>query len=99
MPLDWSEVEKRYSGGADVPNLAGGRSLAVVGADDEHIYIKHRLWEASLKRANLERAVTLVEEGRLPKNAEMFVENYRAIVDGERGTSVAQILKDLGHLD
>lgn len=99
MPLDWGDVTTRYAGGAEVPNLAGGRSLAVVGADDDYIYIRHRLWEASLARSNLERAVQLVEEDRLPRDARMFVENYRAIVDGERGTSVAQILKDLGHLD
>ena len=99
MPLDWAAVKKRYSGGAEVPNLAGGGSLTVEGADDQHVHIKHRLWKTSLRRANFEKAVDLVEEGRLPRNAEMFVENYRAIVDGERGTSVAQILKDLGHLD
>lgn len=99
MPLDWTEVEKRYAKGAVVPNLAGGRSLEVTGVDDEYLHIKHRLWTAALARSNLERAVTMVEEGRLPRDARYFVEDYRAMVDGERGTSVAQILKELGHLD
>ena len=99
MPLDWSEVELRYRDGRKVPNLAGGRSLEIVGADDRSITIRHRLWEATLRRDNLERAVIMVEEGKLPRNAPIFVENYRAMVDGERGTSVAQILKDLGYLD
>lgn len=99
MPLDWSKVEKKYKNGAMVPNLAGGRSLEVTGVDDEYLYIKHRLWEASLARQNLERAVSMVEEGRLPRDARYFVEDYRAMVDGERGTSVAQILKELGYLE
>jgi len=99
MPLDWDDVLRRYENGAEVPTIAGGRTLQVVSADHEHIHIRNGLWRASLRREHLERAVTLVESGELTKHPGHFAEQYRHAVADERGTSVAHLLRDLGHLD
>ena len=99
MPLDWDEVKRRYGDGAQVPTVAGGKTLDVTGADDEHIYIQTRLWKDALRRADLEKAVALIEEGRMTRQPGAFAEEYRTIVADARGTSVAHVLKDMGHLD
>jgi hypothetical protein len=99
MPLDWAEVKKRYVGGAEVPTVAGGKTLQVTGCDDEAIYIENPLWKAQLSRSNLEKGVDLIEEGVIDKNPGLFVEDYRIYVTDERSTSAAHILRDLGFLD
>ena len=99
MPLDWTKVKKRYAQGAHVPTVAGGKTLEVAGADDEAIEIRTPLWSARLKRAYLERAVELIEEGVISRDPALFVEDYKIYVTDERGTSTAHVLKDLGFLD
>lgn len=99
MPLDWSQVKKRYGKGAEVPTVAGGKTLTVTGADDEAIYIENPLWKSQLSRTNLEKGVKLIEEGVIDKNPGLFVEDYRIYVTDERSTSAAHILRDLGFLD
>ena len=99
MPLDWVEVKKRYGNGAEVPTVAGGKSLKVTGCDDEAIYIENPLWKAQLSRKNLEKGVELIEEGVIDKNPGLFVEDYRVYVTDERSTSAAHVLRDLGFLD
>lgn len=99
MPLDWSVVKKKYGNGAEVPTVAGGKTLTVTGADDEAIYIENPLWKAKLSRANLEKGVQLIEEGVIDRNPGFFVEDYRIYVTDERSTSAAHILSDLGYLD
>lgn len=99
MPLDWSYVLERYSDGADVAFLPGGSPVSVSGADEEKIYISHRLWKASLSRANLERGIDLVDKGEISKNALDFINEYRSAVADERPTTAATVLKDLGYLD
>ena len=99
MPLDWVEVKKRYGNGAEVPTVAGGKSLKVTGCDDEAIYIENPLWKAQLSRENLEKGVELIEEGVIDKNPGLFVEDYRVYVTDERSTSAAHVLRDLGFLD
>jgi hypothetical protein len=96
--LDWKVVRERLGGGVDVPTLAGGKTLRVVGVDVDGIHIAHPLWKDALERRHLERAVELVEAGRLSRAAGPFVEEYRAIVADVRATSVAHILRYLGHL-
>ncbi|MEO0488466.1 MAG: hypothetical protein AAF215_09355 [Cyanobacteria bacterium P01_A01_bin.123] len=98
MSLDWSIVTQKYGNGAQVPTVAGNKILQVTGADDEKIYIKSPLWSASLSRENLEKGVTLIEEGIIGREPGQFVEDYRIYVADERATSAAHILKDLGIL-
>jgi len=98
MPLDWQEVKRRYEKGAQVPTVAGGKTLEVTGADDEKIYIRTPLWQAELQRSDLERAVSLLEGGRITRHAGHFAEEYRHMVADARGSSAAHILKDLGFL-
>lgn len=98
MPLDWKEVVNKYGSGATIPTVAGGKTLKISAADDEAIQISHSLWKDSLERVHLERAVELIESGTIPRDARWFVEDYRALVADVRATSVAHILKDLGHL-
>ena len=64
MAVAWSEIVERYSGGAQLPSMPGARTLQVTGADDEYIYVTHRLWSDKLTRAYLEKAMALLDEGR-----------------------------------
>ncbi len=98
MPLDWEEVQRRYAGGAEVRTVAGGKTFQITGADDSAIYVKTSLWKDALAREHLEKAVRLIEEGRLTTHPGRFAEEFRSAVADARGTSVAHILKDLGHL-
>lgn len=99
MPLDWAEVKKRYEGGTKIPTVAGGRSLEIVGVDDEAVYIRNPLWSDSLRREHLEKAVGLIEQGKLTRVAGLFVEEYRTEVADVRATSAAHVLKDFGYLE
>jgi hypothetical protein len=96
--LDWTAALAKYREGADVDTLPGGAKITVSGADDERIYVKHRLWSASLQRVNLERAVALVSEGSMSNVANEFIDQYRTVVADERPTVAATVLKDLGYL-
>ncbi|MFP5361577.1 MAG: hypothetical protein ACLGI5_02465 [Thermoleophilia bacterium] len=99
MPLDWNNVMKRYEHGAEIEAIPGASTLAVTGADDEKVYVKHRLWKDSLSRRNLEKAVRLLEEGRMTRQSGTFIDQYRTYVEDERPTTAATVLKDLGYLE
>jgi ssDNA-binding replication factor A large subunit len=99
MPLNWEEVKRRYGSGAKIPTVAGGKTFEVTGADDDGISIRTSLWTDTLAREDLEKAVELIEAGRLTRHPGHFAEEYRHRVADARGTSVAHILKDLGYLD
>lgn len=99
MPLDWATVVERYRDGAEVASLPGTATLSVSGADEQKIYVKHRLWQASLSRENLERAIDLVDKGEMTRNAADFIDQYRTVIADERPTTAATVLKDLGYLD
>ncbi|MFQ5915602.1 MAG: hypothetical protein ACE5JS_20725, partial [Nitrospinota bacterium] len=89
----------RYKPGSKVKTVAGGKELDIVNVDDEKIYIKNPLWQASLSRKNLERAVQLIEQGKMTRDAGAFVDEYKTYVEDERSTSAAHVLKDLGYLN
>ena len=99
MPLDWSEVKKKYGEGFKVPTVTGGKFLQVARVDDEAIYIESPIWQATLHRVNLEKGVALIEDGTVSRDPGLFVEDYMLYVANERATSVAHILRDLGFLD
>lgn len=99
MSLDWAQVIERYKDGAEIEPIPGASTLAVTGADEEKIYVKHRLWKDSLSRHNLEKAVGLLEEGRMTKKSGDFIDQYRTYVEDERPTTAATVLKDLGYLE
>ena len=99
MSLDWKNVKTKYQNGAEVPTVAGGKTLTVTGCDDSAIYIENPLWKAQLSRVNLEKGVKLIEDGTIDRNPGLFVEDYRIYVTDERSTSAAHILLDLGFLD
>ena len=99
MPLDWDVVVSRYKDGAAIEPIPGAATLAVTGADDDCVYVKHRLWKDRLGRANLTKAVALLEEGKLTKKSGDFVDQYRTWVADERPTTAATVLKDLGYLE
>jgi hypothetical protein len=96
MPLDWTDVVTRYENGAELPSMPGASTLKVTGADDNYIYVSHRLWKDKLTRANLEKAVRLLEEGRMTRNYGDVVDHYRTYIADERPTTAATVLKDLG---
>ena len=103
--LDWTEVQRRYGGGARLTDVPG-RPVEITGVDDQHVHIRSSLWRDSLARADLERAVELIASGELPAHAlptaerpRSFAEEYRRHVADARGSSVAFILRDLGHLE
>jgi hypothetical protein len=97
--LDWSDVVKRYENGAAIAPIPGASTLAITGADDEKVYVKHRLWKDALSRTNLEKAVRLLGEGRMTRKSGDFVDQYRTFVADERPTTAATVLKDLGFLE
>jgi hypothetical protein len=99
VPLDWGKVVDRYQNGAEVEPVPGASPVKVTGADEERIYIAHRLWKDSLSRQNLEKAVELLEQNKIPKDVEDLIGPYRMYVADERPTIAAVILKDLGYLD
>ena len=99
MPLDWSEVIKKYGNGAKVPTVTGGKFLQVSRADETAVYIESPIWSATLDRVNLEKGVALIEEGLISRDPGLFVEDYMLYVANQRATSVAHILRDLGFLD
>lgn len=99
MALNWNTVMERYKDGAEVAPIPGASTLAVTGADETKVYVKHRLWKDSLSRANLEKAVALLEQGKMTKKSGDFVDQYRTFIADERPTTAATVLKDLGYLD
>lgn len=99
MPLDWDAVMKRYEGGAEVEPIPGAATIRVTGADEGHVHVKHRLWQDSLSRENLEKAVGLLEEGKMVRRSGDFVDQYRTKIADERPTTAATVLKDLGYLE
>jgi hypothetical protein len=100
MPLDWGEVIDRYQQpGEEGKPIPGAPQTKVTGVDEERIYVEHRLWKDSLSRRNLEKAVELLEENRLPKGAEDAIGKYRMLVADERPTLATKVLKDLGYLE
>jgi hypothetical protein len=99
MPLDWSIVIEKYGNGAKVPTVTGGKFLQVARADENGITIESPLWNTTLDRVNLEKGVSLIEEGLISRDPGLFVEDYMLYVANQRATSVAHILRDLGYLD
>jgi hypothetical protein len=99
MPLDWAQVKTKYGQGFKVPTIVGGKFVQVTRADDEAIYIESPIWSATLRRADLEKGVELIEEGTISRDPGLFVEDYMLYVSKVRATSVAHILRDLGILD
>ena len=99
MTLDWATVERRYGDGASIPTVAGGKTLQITGVDAEGVHIRNALWRDTLRRADLEKAVALVETDRMSRHAGLFVEEYRTLVADVRATSAAHVLKDLGFLE
>ncbi|WP_222132514.1 hypothetical protein [Pseudonocardia sp. C8] len=97
--MTWTDVERRYEGGAHIPTVAGGRTLHVTDVDDEGVHIRNPLWSDVLRRTDLEKAVELIDAGRMSRDAGRFVEEYRVMVADVRATSVAHVLKDLGVLE
>lgn len=99
MPLDWEVVVKRFKDGAAIEPIPGAATLAVTGADEDYVYVKHRLWKDRLSRVNLTKAVDLLDEGKLTRKSGAFVDQYRTWVADERPTTAATVLKDLGYLE
>lgn len=99
MPLDWTDVMKRYKDGADIEPIPGAATLSVTGADDNAVFVKHRLWKDSLSRNNLEKAVEMLEAGTMTRQSGNFIDQYRTFIADERPTTAATVLKDLGFLE
>ena len=90
---------EKYGGGALVPTITGGKHLQITKATDEAIYIECPIWSARLAREDLEKGVSLIEEGTISTDPGLFVEDYMLYVSNNRATSVAHIMRDLGYLD
>jgi hypothetical protein len=94
----WSEIVEHYRDGAELPSMPGARTLQVTGADDEFIYVSHRLWKDKITRAYLEKAMSLLDAGKITDNYGDVVDYYRTFIADERPTTAATILKDLGYV-
>ncbi len=99
MPLDWGKVVDRYQPGEEGTPIPGAPQTKVMAIDEERMYVAHRLWKDTLSRQNLEKAVELLEQGKMPKGAEDAIAKYRMHVADERPTLATKVLKDLGYLE
>src|SRR5207253_10634923 len=99
VSLDWDTVLSRYREGARIPTAAGGRTFEIVGVDQSAVRIRSPLWDDTIERRHMEKAVELIEAGKLSREPGPFAEEYRLLVADKRPSSVAHILKDLGFLD
>lgn len=99
MAVAWSEIVERYKDGAQLPSMPGARTLQVTGADDEYIYVTHRLWSDKLTRAYLEKAMSLLDDGKMTRDYASVIDHYRTFIADERPTTAATVLKDLGYVD
>ncbi|MEJ7843980.1 MAG: hypothetical protein WKF95_19655 [Rubrobacter sp.] len=99
MPLNWREVIDRYQPEGEGTPIPGAPQTVVTAVDEERMYVAHRLWKDTLGRQNLEKAVELLEQGKLPKGAEDAISTYRMSVADERPTLATKVLKDLGYLE
>jgi hypothetical protein len=99
MPLDWNTVVERFKNGEELESIPGASTLKVTGADDQKIYVSHRLWKATLSRENLEKAVVLLEQGKMTKKSGDFIDQYRTFIADEKPTTAATVLKNLGYLE
>ncbi len=99
MPLDWGEVIDRYRPDPEDTPIPGAPQTVVTAVDEERMYVAHRLWKDTLSRQNLEKAVELLEQGKMPKDAEDAISKYRMLVADERPTLATKVLKDLGYLE
>ncbi|QTI68362.1 hypothetical protein [Gordonia polyisoprenivorans] len=99
QPVPWAEIVTRYRDGANLPSMPGARTLQVTGADDEYIYVTHRLWSDKLTRANIEKAMDLIAEGKITRVYADVVDYYRTYIADERPTTAATVLKDLGFVE
>jgi hypothetical protein len=99
MSLNWGEVMERYQPGEEGVPVPGAPQTRVTAVDEERVYVAHRLWKDTLSRQNLEKAVELLEQGRMPKDAEDAIARYRMYVADERPTLATKVLKDLGYLE
>ncbi len=99
MPLDWGAVVDRYQPGEEGTPIPGAPQTKVTAIDEERMYVAHRLWKDTLSRQNLEKAVELLEQGKMPKDAEDAISKYRMLVADERPTLATKVLKDLGYLE
>jgi len=99
VPLDWADVVRRYEQGAEIPTVAGGKTVKVVRADERCIFVRGPLFQATLSRENLEHAIRLIEDGVVSRDPRFFVDDYKILVADERATTVAHVLMDLGFLD
>ena len=79
--------------------IAEARGLGLSGADEDYIYVSHRLWRDKLTRANIEKAMALLEAGQMTRNYGDVIDHYRTFIADERPTTAATVLKDLGYLD
>jgi hypothetical protein len=98
MPLDWHRIEERYPPGTAVKSVQGTREMVVSGIDEEAILLSTRFWTKPLMREHLERAVELIESGRIEPRTATFVEQYGKAVTKERRSLAAHLLTDLGYL-
>lgn len=98
MATPWPEIVERYQNGAKLPSMPGARTLEVTGADDEYIYVTHRLWQDKITRGYLEKAMALLDAGKMTSDYGDVVDYYRTYIADERPTTAATILKDLGYV-
>ncbi len=99
MPLNWSDVKKKYKPGSVIPYIAGNKTFTVTKVTDDEIHVSTVANPgAVIKRKNLERFVELLEEGKLQKDVFTLTDDYRTLVDDNRPTSAVSIVKDLGFI-
>lgn len=99
MPLNWSDVKKKYKPGTVIPYIAGNKTFKVSKVTEDKIYVTTVANpDAIIERKNLERFVELLEEGKFEPDVISLTDDYRILFDDNRSTSAVSIIKDLGFI-
>ncbi|GAA4837513.1 hypothetical protein GCM10023201_28250 [Actinomycetospora corticicola] len=105
--IDWELVRERYAGHPSLASLGGSSRVRVEDVDDERICLSQRLWRDCISRDDLDAALVLLRDGRLPSSPMAFAEGLRSYYASgprvetgcTRGPNLAAVvLTDLGYL-
>jgi hypothetical protein len=105
--LDWAHVRERYAGRPSLASLGGSSRVQVVDVDEDRICLSQRLWRDCVSREDLDAALDLLRDGRLPGTPMAFAEGLRRYYASgprvetgcTRGPNLAAVvLTDLGYL-
>lgn len=108
MKTPWNDILLKYSGGAELDAVVGGSRFTIVGADDDQIHFKGRLWVDTLSRERFEQAIDFLEGSPVDLTATGFLERFRMEIETDPTVApgcsrlpnlATVVLRDLGYFN